>query len=82
MLQMIRDGTLGIQQGDGLEQILSRERGLVVEVGMAHYRTARIYNGGSVAASGNLEGGCCTGSYASDVANRLKGWVDAPKAFP
>merc|ERR1712070_284664 len=42
------------------------------------YRTARAYNGGSVDPSGDLGRGCCTLCYASDIANRLTGWVDAP----
>lgn len=34
-----------------------------------------MYNGGSVDPSGDLGKGCCTKCYASDIANRLTGWV-------
>lgn len=73
--QMIQDGTLGTSSGDGLEQIYNAQT--VTDVSR-WYRTARAYNGGSVAASGLLEDGCCTRSYASDVANRLLGWALGP----
>lgn len=36
-----------------------------------------MYNGGSVDPSGDLGKGCCTKCYASDIANRLTGWVTA-----
>jgi hypothetical protein len=40
------------------------------------YRAARMYNSGPWASMWNLEeGGSATGSYASDVANRMTGWV-------
>jgi len=40
-----------------------------------YYRAARAYNSGAVNPSGDLGKGCCTHCYASDVANRLTGWV-------
>lgn len=40
-----------------------------------YYRAARAYNSGSVDPSGDLGKGCCTHCYASDIANRLTGWV-------
>ena len=40
-----------------------------------YYKAARIYNSGSIAASGKLEDGIATHCYASDIANRLTGWV-------
>lgn len=40
-----------------------------------YYKAARIYNSGSVAASGNLGDGIATHCYSSDIANRLKGWT-------
>lgn len=40
-----------------------------------YYRASRMYNGGSVDPSGDLGKGCCTKCYASDIANRLTGWV-------
>ncbi|KAK4506803.1 hypothetical protein PRZ48_000536 [Zasmidium cellare] len=77
--QMIRDGTQGTSSGDGLQQLLSQQKGFAgAEM---YYRAARAYNGGSVAASGKLEDGCCTRSYASDVANRLVGWSGEVRSF-
>ncbi|KAF2169792.1 hypothetical protein M409DRAFT_64802 [Zasmidium cellare ATCC 36951] len=79
--QMIQDGTQGTSSGDGLQQLLAQQKGGGFAAAQAYYRSARAYNGGSVAASGALEDGCCTKSYASDVANRLMGWVAAPRTF-
>ncbi|KAI7323846.1 hypothetical protein KC315_g8405 [Hortaea werneckii] len=73
--QMIEDGTAGTSSGDGLQQLLAAQTNTDVS---RFYRTARAYNGGSVDPSGDLGRGCCTLCYASDVANRLTGWVDAP----
>lgn len=42
-----------------------------------YYKASRIYNSGSIAADGNLNGGIATHCYATDVANRLLGWTDA-----
>ena len=42
-----------------------------------YYKASRIYNSGSIAADGNLNGGIATHCYATDVANRLIGWTDA-----
>ena len=39
-----------------------------------YYRAARVYNSGSVDGSGDLGQGVATHCYASDVANRLRGW--------
>jgi len=78
ILQMVKDGTLGTAAGDGLEQCKKKQAAGAPDEASAWYRTARQYNGGSIAASGNLEEGCCTLTYASDVANRLVGWVHAP----
>lgn len=39
-----------------------------------YYRAARVYNSGSVDPSGDLGRGVATHCYASDVANRLRGW--------
>ncbi|RMY58128.1 hypothetical protein D0863_12368, partial [Hortaea werneckii] len=73
--QMIEDGTAGTSSGDGLQQILAAQTNTDVS---RFYRAARAYNGGSVDPSGDLGRGCCTLCYASDVANRLTGWVNAP----
>lgn len=41
------------------------------------YRAARVYNSGSIDPSGDLGKGIATRCYASDIANRLTGWVKA-----
>ncbi|EMC95420.1 hypothetical protein BAUCODRAFT_123866 [Baudoinia panamericana UAMH 10762] len=73
--QMIEDGTAGTASGDGLEQVLQKQGNSDVSM---FYRAARMYNGGSIDPSGDLGKGCCTLCYASDIANRLTGWVNAP----
>lgn len=74
--EMIREGTAGTSwdTGLGLVEALRQATGGVDDVGR-YYRAARIYNSGSVDASGDLEAGIATHCYASDVANRLTGWV-------
>jgi hypothetical protein len=79
--QMVLDGTNGTAAGPGLRQDFAQQ-GLTGSAG--YYRTAKVYNGGieSLTANENsLESGCCTSSYVSDVANRLTGWVNAPREF-
>lgn len=71
--QMILDGTTGTASGDGLAQIMVEQGHTDVS---RFYRTARIYNGGSIDPSGDLSKGCCTPCYVSDIANRLTGWVN------
>ncbi|KAL1961818.1 hypothetical protein VTN77DRAFT_1030 [Rasamsonia byssochlamydoides] len=73
--QMIREGTAGTPSGDGLAGCLNEAPG---QGAQAFYQAARIYNSGSIAASGNLQDGIATHCYASDIANRLTGWVLAP----
>ncbi|KAL6712790.1 hypothetical protein ACLMJK_009631 [Lecanora helva] len=70
--QMVQDGTGGTDWGDGLAQCINIAGTDDVS---AFYRAARIYNSGSIDVSGNLEAGIATHCYASDVANRLTGWV-------
>jgi hypothetical protein len=75
---MVSDGVGGTASGDGLAGTLNMVGGADAQ---AHYRAARRYNSGSIAADGNLqEGGTSTDCYASDVANRLTGWVWAPSS--
>ncbi|KIX99813.1 uncharacterized protein Z520_04449 [Fonsecaea multimorphosa CBS 102226] len=70
---MVLDGVAGTLSGDGLAGILNQVGG---EDARAYYRAARQYNTGSIAEDGNLdEGGYSTDCYASDIANRLTGWV-------
>ena len=72
--RLLADGT---STGDGLLQILNRLGGTSAAA-QSYYETARTYNSGSIAASGNLQDGIATHCYASDVANRLLGWATAP----
>lgn len=78
--QMVRDGTAGTSSGDGLANCVNQGGNWDQNNGdvAAFYKAARIYNSGSIASSGNLEDGIATHCYASDIANRLTGWVNAP----
>jgi LysM repeat protein len=76
ILQMVRDGVEGTSSGDGLKQLLQQAPG---NVNTRYYAAARLYNSGSIAATGMLDQGIATHCYSSDVANRLIGWVDAQK---
>lgn len=67
----------GTSSGDGLAGCLNQAD---ANGAAAFYRAARIYNSGSIAPSGNLDAGIATHCYASDIANRLTGWVEAPHA--
>ncbi|KAM7183148.1 hypothetical protein V8F20_012728 [Naviculisporaceae sp. PSN 640] len=71
IIGMIRSGTMGTPSGDGLQQILNK----VGSSGAQRvYRAARVYNSGSIHSSGDLSHpNGATGSYASDIANRLTG---------
>ena len=72
--QMIQDGTGGTPDGDGLAQCINESGAGDVS---AFYKAARIYNSGSIDKSGDLGKGIATHCYASDIANRLTGWVNA-----
>lgn len=78
--EMIREGTAGtsFDTGMGLVEALRLAQGEVGDVAR-YYRAARVYNSGSVDGSGDLGRGVATHCYASDVANRLRGWVVAVK---
>lgn len=87
IVQMVQDGTSGTQGGDGLATLLDKHiplggaGGGGEDMAQGYYKAARAYNSGSVAASGNLQdGGGATPCYASDIANRLTGWVSAEHA--
>lgn len=73
--QMIREGTAGTNSGDGLAQCINLSNSGSVT---GFYKAARIYNSGSIDPSGDLCQGIATKCYASDIANRLTGWVIAP----
>lgn len=79
--QMIEDGTEGTSSGDGLEQLIAQVKA-ALGLGIAprvYYSAARLYNSGSIDYS-NLDNGLgSTNCYASDVANRLTGWVLATR---
>ena len=72
--QMISEGTGGTAAGGGLAQAINQAGGQDVS---AFYKAARIYDSGKVDASGDLGKGIATHCYASDIANRLTGWVRA-----
>ncbi|KAL3465735.1 hypothetical protein BJX64DRAFT_252330 [Aspergillus heterothallicus] len=76
--QMITDGTVGTSDGDGLVACL-KQAGGTGDVAN-YYRAARIYNSGSIDASGNLGRGIATHCYSSDVGNRLTGWATGPSS--
>lgn len=75
ILGMIREGTAGTASGDGLANCLNEGD---TGTDQSFYRAARIYNSGSIDPSTRLECGIATHCYASDIANRLTGWVNAP----
>ncbi len=70
---MIEDGVNGTADGDGLKQLLAKAGG---NTATAFYKAARMYNSGSLDASGDLAKGGATPCYASDIANRLLGWSE------
>ncbi|MCJ1320293.1 hypothetical protein MMC15_005631 [Xylographa vitiligo] len=65
ILQMVKDGTEGTKDGDGLKQLLARYGN--------YYEAFRAYNSGSVNAADLNDPMGATGSYARDAANRLMG---------
>jgi hypothetical protein len=71
---MVRDGTAGTPSGDGLANCINEAN---TGADQAFYKAARIYNSGSIDSSTRLECGIATHCYASDIANRLTGWVYA-----
>jgi len=76
--QMVREGTAGTNDGDGLAQTINQATNTYsVTKSRAFYIAARLYNSGSVDPSGKLELGIATHCYSSDIANRLTGWVQA-----
>jgi len=63
--QMIQDGIMGTQFGNGILQCRKTYGNI--------WAAARCYNSGSVDVSNLSDGITSTGSYVSDVANRLRG---------
>lgn len=75
ILAMIQDGTQGTDDGHGLVQNLN--------IYGDPFSAARGYNSGYIAKSGDLSDAAgATACYASDVANRLTGWVNAKSTCP
>lgn len=66
ILQMVRDGTEGTKDGDGLKQLVARYGG-------DYYEAFRAYNSGSIDARDLNDAVGATGSYVRDAANRLMG---------
>lgn len=77
--QMIREGTAGTNSGDGLANCINQAG---TSADQAFYKAARLYNSGSIDGSTRLECGIATHCYASDIANRLTGWVYAAHGCP
>lgn len=65
ILQMVRDGTTGTKDGDGLKQLLAKYGN--------YYEAFRAYNSGSVDKRDLNDPVGATGSYVRDAANRLMG---------
>ena len=85
---MIMDGTAGTCYGDGLAGLLSQAvahnqannvPGVSEDYSQIYYQAARLYNSGSYKPDWyNLNDAAgATASYASDIANRLTGWLDS-----
>lgn len=68
---MITDG-VGITTNAGLKQTVAKSQASDVS---KYYKGAVYYNSGVMPASGNLGEGRSNPCYASDMANRLMGWV-------
>lgn len=78
MRKMANDASAaGTSSGDGLANCLNEAP--AGSGAQAFYQAARIYNSGSIDSSGDLGKGVATHCYASDIANRLTGWVTAQK---
>jgi hypothetical protein len=67
ILQMIRDGTEGTKDGDGLKQLHKKYGN--------YYEAFRGYNSGSVNKADLNDPVGATASYVRDAANRLMGHV-------
>ncbi|OAA60121.1 hypothetical protein ISF_06132 [Cordyceps fumosorosea ARSEF 2679] len=79
---MIRDGAAGTADGDGLKQVLVKARnmtgGAKAPQERVFYTASRLYNSGSANLTALGDPITATACYASDIANRLTGWVFAP----
>lgn len=84
---MIQDGVGGTTSGDGLAAYLTQVVQRAKNVNIAnvdggnsqiYYQAARLYNSGKVEYSDLGVAYSSTPCYASDIANRLTGWMFAP----
>jgi len=80
---MVSDGIGGTPAGDGIAALVNK---MAANTGVSSawpfYKAARVYNSGSIGAGGDLNAANgATASYACDVANRVMGWVSAPRSF-
>lgn len=83
ILGMIRDGTSGTSEGDGLAQCINKgysqwpESSNDIDSTQSFFRAARLYNSGQITDINNLNAAPAgtTSSYVADVANRLTGWL-------
>lgn len=73
IVNMVREGAIGTNEGDGLVQCLNKSGAQDVS---AYYKAARLYNSGEISQRG-LEWGGANNCYAMDIANRLTGWVES-----
>ena len=70
-----KQGAVGTDTGDGLATDVNTAQTDGAADAQVFYRAARYYNSGSVCGD-DLSDGCgATASYASDIANRLTGWL-------
>lgn len=77
--QMFKDGLEGTKFGDGLKQTIAQgAKQLGAKGAQAVYAGARGYNSGSIK-TGDLNFKFkATACYATDIANRLTGWIASP----
>lgn len=79
ILKMVQEGAgVGLEFGltQAIDQAVTKYGAKGVD---KYFKGMRIYNSGSLPASGNLGQGIATHCYASDIANRLMGWASEDK---
>lgn len=88
---MIQDGVGGTDTGNGLaaylNEVVDRAKKVDIanmdgEVAQVYYQAARLYNSGSIDYSDLEQGFSSNPCYASDIANRLTGWLFADTQCP
>ncbi|CAG8974084.1 hypothetical protein HYALB_00011883 [Hymenoscyphus albidus] len=73
--QMVREGTAGTRNGDGLAQVINQAVSTGGWGSRAFYIAARLYNSGSVNQGNMNDPVGATPCYVMDIANRLTGWT-------